>query len=336
MTSTEQPGSSVYALLSDGTTVCVRRACPEDRERVLRLFTGMSPENLRLRFFTVGAKSGEAAADRISTGGGTGGHALLALVGDEVTGTAEFHRSPTDPDTADIGLAVADTWHGRGIGTLLLEHLADAARAAGIRSLTADALTENHLMLKVISDLGLRTARRFDGPEVHCTIELTEDELYLSAVDERGRTADVASLEPLLRPASVVVIGAGRSPSSVGRALLTNIRSHGFTGQLSAVNPHADVIDGTTPCYPSVEQLPHVPALAVLAVQTPAVPDFSEKGGKNGVKAQVPVPPGGYDGQGRGALKLCWPHGGGTSGPAGDWAASTASAGTWGSCSTDG
>lgn len=94
MTSTERPGNSVYALLSDGTTVRIRPACPEDRERVLRLFTGMSPENLRLRFFTAGPGSAEAAAERISSPGAPGDHALLALVGDEVTGTAEFHRSP--------------------------------------------------------------------------------------------------------------------------------------------------------------------------------------------------------------------------------------------------
>ncbi|MEU7256454.1 GNAT family N-acetyltransferase [Streptomyces rimosus] len=308
MTSTERPGNSVYALLSDGTTVRIRPARPEDRERVLRLFTGMSPENLRLRFFTAGPGSAEAAAERISSPGAPGDHALLALAGDEVTGTAEFHRSPADRETADIGLAVADAWHGRGIGTLLLEHLVHAARAAGIRRFTADALTENHLMLKVISDLGLRTARRFHGPEVRCTIELTEDEPYLSAVDERGRAAGVASLEPLLRPASVVVIGAGRSPSSVGRALLGNIRAHGFTGQLAAVNPHADAIDGT-PCHPSVGQLPYVPDLAVVAVPAPAVPDAAEQCGKHGIKALVTVASGLDDGQAAELLAACRRHG---------------------------
>ncbi len=308
MTSTERPGDSVHALLSDGTTVCIRPAGPEDHGRVLRMFTGMSPENLRLRFFTVGTDSAVKAADRICATRAPDTRALLALAGDEVTGTAEFHPSPADPDTADIGLAVADTWHGHGIGTLLLEHLVHAARAAGVRSFTADALTENHLMLKVISDLGLRTARRFDGPEVHCTIELAEDELYLSAVDQRGRTADVASLEPLLRPASVVVIGAGRSPSSVGRALLTNIRTHGFTGRLAAVNPHSETIDGTL-CHPTVEQLPYVPDLAVLAVPAPAVPDIAEQCGKLGVRALVTVSSGLDDRQAAGLLAACRRHG---------------------------
>ncbi|GCD48177.1 bifunctional GNAT family N-acetyltransferase/acetate--CoA ligase family protein [Streptomyces paromomycinus] len=308
MTSTERPEDSVHALLADGTTVCIRPAAPEDHGRVLRMFTGMSSENLRLRFFTVGTDSAVNAADRICAVQAPGTRALLALAGDEVTGTAEFHRSPATPDTADVGLAVADTWHGHGIGTLLLEHLVHAARAAGVRSFTVDTLTENHPMLKVISGLGLRTARRFDGPEVHCTIELAEDEGYLSAVDERGRTAGVASLEPLLRPASVVVIGAGRSPSSVGRALLTNIRAHGFTGRLAAVNPHTGTIDGT-PCHPSVEHLSFVPDLAVLAVPVPAVADVAEQCGKLGVKAVVTVSSGLDDSQAAGLLAACRRHG---------------------------
>ncbi|UNO43350.1 GNAT family N-acetyltransferase [Streptomyces sp. MST-110588] len=322
MTSTERPGrtgstgstgstgrSSAHALLSDGTTVCIRPAGPEDRDRVYRLFAGMSPQNLRLRFFTVGTRSAEVAADRISSAAGPGDQALLALVGDEVTGTAEFHRSSRDPARAEIGLAVADAWHSHGIGTLLLEHLAHAARATGIGSFTADALTENRPMLKVISDLGLRTARRFDGPEVHCTIELAEDERYLSAVDARGRTADVASLQPLLRPASIAVVGAGRSPSSVGHALLTNIRAYGFTGGLTAVNPHAGDTVGTVPSYPSIEQVPVVPDLAVLAVPAPAVPDVAEQCGKRGVKALLVLSSGLDGGQAAGLLAACRAHG---------------------------
>ncbi|MFD7663825.1 GNAT family N-acetyltransferase [Streptomyces sp. NPDC059788] len=308
MTRAARPGSSVHALLSDGTTVCIRPAGPGDHGRVLRMFTGMSPENLRLRFFTVGTDSAVLAADRVCAAEDGDGGALLALAGDEVTGTAEFHRRDPGRASADIGLAVADAWHGRGIGTLLLEHLVHAARRAGVRRFTADALTENHLMLKVISDLGLRTARRFDGPEVHCTIELAEDEPYLSAVEARGRTAGVASLQPLLRPASVAVVGAGRAPSSVGRALLGNLRAHGFTGRLAAVNPHAGTIDGT-PCHPSVEQLPYVPDLAVLAVPAAAVPDAAEQCGKHGVKALVTVASGLDDGQAKGLLAACRRHG---------------------------
>ncbi|MET9295837.1 GNAT family N-acetyltransferase [Streptomyces sp. NPDC003077] len=304
-TGSEHP---VHALLSDGTTVRIRPTRPEDHARVLRLFTGMSPENLRLRFFTVGPASGTRAADRVCAPPRPGERALLALAGDEAVGVAEFHAAAGDPTTADIGLAVADRWHGRGVGTLLLEHLADAARADGVTSFTADALTENRPMLQVIADLGLRTARRFDGPEVHCTIELTEDERYLTAVDTRGRAADVASLVPLLRPRSVAVVGAGRAPSSVGHALLANILRQGFTGRVTAVNPHADTIEGVT-CVPSVTDLPEAPDLAVLAVPATAVPEVAEECGERGVKALVTVTSGLDGGQAARLLAACREHG---------------------------
>lgn len=79
---------------------------------------------------------------------------------------------------------------------LLVEHLVSAARAEGITTFTADALSENHEVLRLFADLGLRTSRRFEGPEVRCVIHLDEDDAYLSAVEARGRAADVASLLP--------------------------------------------------------------------------------------------------------------------------------------------
>lgn len=108
------------------------------------------------------------------------------------------------------------------MGTLLVEHLVSAARAEGITIFTADALSENHEVLKLFADLGLRTDRRFEGPEVRCTIVLDQSDTYLTAVEERGRAADVASLKPLLQPKVVAVVGAGRKPGSVGRRSCTS------------------------------------------------------------------------------------------------------------------
>ncbi|GAA3207176.1 hypothetical protein GCM10020256_02690 [Streptomyces thermocoprophilus] len=71
-----------------------------------------------------------------------------------------------------------------------------AARTEGVTAFTADALSENHEVLRLFTDLGLRITRRFDGPEVRCRIRLDPDDAYLSAVEARGRTADVLSLRP--------------------------------------------------------------------------------------------------------------------------------------------
>jgi acyl-CoA synthetase (NDP forming)/GNAT superfamily N-acetyltransferase len=285
MTQTTHRVRETHALLADGSTVQIRSARPEDHQQVLALYETMSVENLRLRFFGASRRSGRLAADRMCAPPAPGHHALIALLDGRIVGVAEYETG-SDPASAEIALAVADDLHNRGVGTLLLEHMVHAARQAGITTFTADALADNHTMLKVFADLGLHTARRFDAGEIHCTVRLERDEHYLTAVDERGRTADTASLRPLLRPASIAVVGAGTKPGSVGRAVLRNIRRAGFSGPLLAVNPHAETVDHT-PCFPSVSCLPEPPELAVLAVPARGVPEVAEQCGKSGVRALV-------------------------------------------------
>ncbi|MDI9885814.1 GNAT family N-acetyltransferase [Streptomyces sp. HNM0645] len=282
---TESQPPQVHALLTDGSTVRIRRAGPDDRDGILRLYQEMSPENLRLRFFSTSRRSAEMAADRVSKQDRTGYRALVAESADRIVGLAEY-EVVRGTATAEIALAVADGHHHQGLGTLLLEHLVDAARGAGITTFTADVLSDNSAVLKVFTDLGLRVSRRFEGPEFHCTVELIQNEEYLAACDERGRHADAASLRPLLRPRSIAVVGAGTKPGSVGRAVLRNIRRAGFAGPLHAVNPHAQAVE-RTPSYPSVTALPQPPELAVVAVPARAVPEVAEECGKTGVRALV-------------------------------------------------
>ncbi|AVZ76693.1 GNAT family N-acetyltransferase [Streptomyces lunaelactis] len=290
MTQIHSPASNarqVHALLTDGTTVRIRQAGPADHDAVLALYEGMSAENLRRRFFTVSHLSAEQAAGRLTRRDQSGYRALVAESGGRLVGLAEYDAIP-ESATAEIALTVADDWHHRGLGTLLLEHLVDAARQAGITAFAADALSENHEMLKVFADLGLRTTRHFDGPEVRWTVQLTVDEDYLSAVDNRGSTADVASLKPLLRPRTVAVVGAGRKAGSVGRAVLRNVRTGGFAGRLDAVNPQAEAIEWVS-CHHSVAELSFPPDLAVLAVPAAAVPQAAEDCGKLGARALLVV-----------------------------------------------
>ncbi|MGY4967860.1 acetate--CoA ligase family protein [Streptomyces nigrescens] len=127
--------------------------------------------------------------------------------------------------------------------------------------------------------------RQYDGTTVRGVIRLAPDERYLSAVDIRGRTADIASMQPLPRPRSIAVIGAGTRPGSVGRAILHNLREAHFSGLLHAVNPHAHAVLGI-PAYASVEDLPQPPDLAIPAA---AVAETAVQCGRAGVRALVVV-----------------------------------------------
>ncbi|MFE7276266.1 GNAT family N-acetyltransferase [Streptomyces sp. NPDC057623] len=297
---------TVHALLADGTTVCIRPVRRDDHDQVQGLYEEMSPETLRLRFFAVSRRSAATAADRACAEQHPGYRSLLAETGGRVIGLAEYDSGGAG-DTAEISIAVADGLHHRGVGTVLVEHLVSAARAEGITGFTADALSENHEVLKLFADLGLRTARRFEGPEVRCTIALDQSDTYLTAVEERGRAADVASLEPLLWPKVVAVVGAGRKPGSVGRAILHQLHAGGYTGRLFAVNPAASSILGV-PCHPSVSALPRTPDLVVLAVPAATIPATAEECGKAGVRAILVVTAGLDADQARALLAACRSH----------------------------
>ncbi|MEU0440528.1 GNAT family N-acetyltransferase [Streptomyces sp. NPDC006186] len=299
---------TAHALLADGTTVCIRPVRPADHDRLRGFYEDMSPENRRLRFFTTGGRSAEQAADRACAPPRPGHGALLAERQGRVIGLAEYDTGDTPGPEAEISVAVADGDHHRGVGTLLVEHLVSAARTEGVTAFTADALSENHEVLRLFTDLGLRITRRFDGPEVRCRIRLDPDDAYLSAVEARGRTADVLSLRPLLEPRVVAVVGAGRTPGSVGRALLHHLKSGGYPHRLYAVNPAAASILGV-PSYPSVAALPRTPDLAVVAVPAAAVPSVAEECGKTGVRALLVVTAGLDAGQARELLAACRSHG---------------------------
>src|SRR5262249_24854251 len=158
--------------------------------------------------------------------------------------------------------------HRRGVATLLLEHLVSLARAHGVTAFTAEVLADNYAVLHVLADSGLAIRSRSGNGVVELSMPvpraaaLGEASAYLDAVTGRDRRADVASLERLLNPRSVAVIGAGRRPGSIGRTILLNIRDAGFTGTLYAVSPGGGDI-AAVPCVPSVADLPEAPDLAV-------------------------------------------------------------------------
>ncbi len=93
-------------------------------------------------------------------------------------------------------------------------------------------------------------------------------------------------MAPLLAPRSVAVVGAGRSPGGIGHETLRAIVEYGFTGALSAVNPHAETVAGV-PAYPSLLDVPGPVDLAVIAVPAVAVAATLADAGRAGVRAAV-------------------------------------------------
>ena len=312
---------SAYALLTDGTTIEIRPAGPEDFAAVRDLHAKMSPDNLYLRFFSLSPMAAEREARRICREPAPDHAALLAVLDGEVVGCGTYDSYDPGSPSAEVAFTVADDMHRRGVGTLLLEHLVSLARGRGCRVLTAETLSENAPMLRVFADAGLQVHRTFADGVYDLTFPLPSGEAdtalgtYRDTVAERERSADVASLRPVLAPASVAVIGASRRSRSVGRVILGNIVTGGFSGPVYAVNPAAAELDGV-PCVPSAAALPEQVDLAVIATPAAAVPGIAEECGRRGVKALV-VLAAGLDGAARAeVLGICRRHGMRMVGPA--------------------
>jgi acyl-CoA synthetase (NDP forming)/GNAT superfamily N-acetyltransferase len=287
----------MYALLTDGGTAEIRPAQPQDFEAVRAMHAAMSPDNMYLRFFSMSPSAAEQEASRVCREPDAEHTALLAWQDGRLVGVGAYEPAGK-PGVAEVAFAVPDDMHGRGIASLLLEHLVWQARQRGLEAFTADTLAENSAMLRVFADAGLPAKRRIAEGVVELTFPLPVGQdghrlgSYLETVASRESRADVASLRPLLQPRSVAVVGASRRRATLGRAILHNIVTSGFTGPVYAVNPRAQTLgmemEGV-PCVAAVDDLPGPVDLAVIAVPPPAVPEVAEQCGRHGVRGLIVI-----------------------------------------------
>ncbi|MGZ8512330.1 MAG: GNAT family N-acetyltransferase, partial [Candidatus Limnocylindria bacterium] len=269
--------------LRDGSTVHVRPVRPEDVGRI-ELFLGELSEEARwFRFFSGAADVGRMARWLTDVRGGVG---LLAVTSDDALVVGHGQYIPDGKGSAEVAFAVADGWQGRGIATLLLAQLAEAAASEGVSQFTAVVMTSNHKMIDTFRASGFPVEVRTRTGELEVTFPTTMSEDGRRRFEGRERTAAVAAAEHVLRPRSVAIIGASRRPGSIGAAVMANLVAGGFTGPIFPVNPHTETIEGLH-AYGSLGELPEAPELAVIALPAGQVVDVAHDCAASGVRALV-------------------------------------------------
>lgn len=98
--------------------------------------------------------------------------------------------------------------------------------------------------------------------------------------------ATARSLEPLLHPRGVAVVGASAEPGKFSSLLIPSLRACGYGGLIYPVNPRADAVAGL-PCYPSVTDVPEPCDLAIVAVPARHVVGVVQAAADRGVGAAV-------------------------------------------------
>ncbi|MDQ0078147.1 bifunctional acetate--CoA ligase family protein/GNAT family N-acetyltransferase [Arthrobacter oryzae] len=304
----DQPGDGVYpeyweadVVLRDGGTAHLRPIHPADADAVQAFHTGQSQKSIYMRFFAFKARLSSKELKRFTEVDYKDRVALVITIGGEILGIGRYDRL-ADPEEAEVAFNIADAHQGRGIGSILLEHLAAAARENGIRKFSAEVLPENRKMLMVFSDAGYDVKRHFDDGVVSLEFNIDPTEKSRAVMEAREHRAEARSIQELLAPSSVAVIGASRKWGTVGYQLLEHIIEGGFTGPVYAINPEALELAGML-SFARLAEVPDAVRLAIIAVPYEEVPKVVADCAAAGVKGVVVATAGYADDGGRGLAR---------------------------------
>ena len=226
MSTDARPGYPTHweadVVLRDGGTAHVRPIRPEDAEALQRFHLGQSRQSTVFRFFAPLEQLPPKDLDRFTHVDHDDRVAFVAVASDEdgerIIAVARYDRdSPHEgepSDEAEIAFNVADDHHGRGLGSVLLEHLTAAARERGIRHFTAEVLPHNARMLGVFRDAGYVVDQYLDDGIMSVSFDIDPTERSLAVRADREHRTEARSMHGLLSPRSVLVVAEPHPPSA--------------------------------------------------------------------------------------------------------------------------
>lgn len=255
-------------VLTDGGTVRLRPVRPDDDAGLLGLYERLSDESIYLRFFSPVPRPTARQLERLSHVDYRDRMALVAVLGDDIVAVARYDR--VSEDEAEVAFTVEDSQQGRGLGTVMLEHLAVIARAHEIRRFVADTLPSNRRMLDVFRNAGFQIDRSFESGTVRVAFPIEPTVASIAAVRMREHRSEAASIARLLAPRSIAVVGAGRQRGSIGHEIFRNLLRYGFEGPVYPVNPATNHVAGVR-AFESILSVPDDVDLAIVTVPSDAV-----------------------------------------------------------------
>jgi acyl-CoA synthetase (NDP forming)/RimJ/RimL family protein N-acetyltransferase len=257
-------------LLRDGRVAQLRPIQESDADRFIEFYSRVSDESKYFRFFAPYPTLSAKDVKRFTSVDHDRRVAFVVTMHATIIGVGRYDA--TSDDEAEVAFLVEDAQQGRGVGQLLLEHLAQAGRERGIRRFVADVLPTNARMQQIFREMGYKIEGAIEDGVQRLTFQLESTDTAMSVMRAREQRAEAASIERIFRARSIAVIGASRRQDSIGQAMVRNLVLGDFGGSVYAVNSQAEAVSGL-PAYKRVQDIPGDVDVAIVAVPAESVND---------------------------------------------------------------
>ena len=237
-------GWEADVVLLDGATTHVRPIRPSDADALQAFHVAQSERSTYLRFFAHLERLPERDLQRLVHVDHDQRVALVATahddgpVGYRIIGVARYDR--IDEDEAEVAFNVADAEQGRGLGSVLLEHLAAAARERGVRRFVAEVLPQNGRMIAVFRDAGYEVRQHAEDGVVSLAFDIDPTDRSLAVMADREHRAEARSMRAVLAARSVLVVGpvlpGAPPPRTLHLGMARSVLAH-----LELAEPHVRV-----------------------------------------------------------------------------------------------
>lgn len=263
-------------VLRDGSTMRIRPIHPEDGDALQRFHSRQSPESVYLRFFAPLTRLPDKDLHRFTH---VDHHERVALVvtwQEEIVAVGRFDQ--IGGGDAEVAFNVSDSAQGKGLGSVLLEHLAAAGRELGVRRFVADVLPQNARMLRVFTDAGYDVEQAYDDGIMAVSFTIRPTDRSLAVLAERERRAEALSMAAVLAPRRVLLVCAGQEGQAFGARLMDQV-GHPDRVRVVGLPGHPATL---AELAPQAEE-----DLALLAADAPTVLDLIPALAEHGIKAVV-------------------------------------------------
>ena len=281
----------IGVILKDGSSILFRPIRKDDEERLIDFVSRLSANSVYLRFHRAMDRLSREQARQLCNIDYEKAFALAAVHGEgeeeKIVAVGRYARLENS-DAAEVAFTVEDKYQGKGIGTRLLEQLAQTARGQGIRRFEGLILGQNREMIKLLRDSGFQVEQELEQGIYHMVMNIAPTPLVAESFANREKAAALAALRVFLKPSSIAVIGASRRTGTIGNQLFHNLLLRGFPGPVYPVNPNAAVVSSVK-AYPSILEVPGEVDLALVVVPADLVQSMVEQCGRKGVRGIVVI-----------------------------------------------